>query len=209
MSYAITVTGMLNGMVRDAFLLRRQAADRRAGALVHRVRGSDERRRAHSSLHRNREGSSFSRVTLAINSQRLCRISLRFILAQEAPLAVEGQEPPVDWPRGRIEVRNLVLRYRADQPPVLDGISFLIRVPFFIPVHLQSSAGLLTVGVGEGEDRRGGAKWRGQVVADPRAVPAAGTRTRDHLHGRHRHPEDRPARPPLPHLHHSTGRVSL
>ncbi|PWN18685.1 hypothetical protein BCV69DRAFT_291227 [Microstroma glucosiphilum] len=47
---------------------------------------------------------------------------------QEPPAIIEGNRPPADWPnKGRVEVKDLVLRYAPDLPPVLHGIDFTIQ----------------------------------------------------------------------------------
>lgn len=48
---------------------------------------------------------------------------------QEAPSVVEGKRPPAYWPSssGSLEVRDLVIRYAQDLPPVLNGVSFTVK----------------------------------------------------------------------------------
>ena len=47
----------------------------------------------------------------------------------EPPLeSSEGSKPPSDWPqKGRLEFRNVTLRYFAMEAPALDNLSFTIR----------------------------------------------------------------------------------
>ena len=46
---------------------------------------------------------------------------------QEAPHEVKDVKPPQNWPaEGRVEFRNIVLRYRPELPAVLKGISLSI-----------------------------------------------------------------------------------
>jgi ABC-type multidrug transport system fused ATPase/permease subunit len=47
---------------------------------------------------------------------------------QELVTASAVVDPPPEWPmNGAIAAKNMVLRYRADLPPVLKGVSFDIR----------------------------------------------------------------------------------
>merc|ERR1740121_940911 len=48
-------------------------------------------------------------------------------LPDEAPAIVESNRPGPDWPTaGELEVRDLRLRYGADKPLVLHGLSFTV-----------------------------------------------------------------------------------
>lgn len=45
-------------------------------------------------------------------------------IEQEAPHLLPDRKPPAPWPsRGRVELRNVVLKYRPELPPVLKGSS--------------------------------------------------------------------------------------
>lgn len=47
---------------------------------------------------------------------------------QEPAAVVDSYRPPADWPgKGHVEVKNLVLRYAPELPPVLHGISFSVK----------------------------------------------------------------------------------
>lgn len=46
----------------------------------------------------------------------------------EAPATIEDYRPPAEWPEhGVIDMKQVVMHYRADLPPALDGISCTIR----------------------------------------------------------------------------------
>ena len=46
---------------------------------------------------------------------------------QEAPHEIEDKKPPKEWPsEGRVELKNVVLKYRPELPEVLKGISMSI-----------------------------------------------------------------------------------
>jgi ATP-binding cassette subfamily C (CFTR/MRP) protein 1 len=48
-------------------------------------------------------------------------------IATEAPAVIPGSRPPKAWPSaGEISVEGLVVRYRSDLPPVLQGLSFSV-----------------------------------------------------------------------------------
>lgn len=45
-------------------------------------------------------------------------------IEQEAPHELPDRKPPAPWPsRGRVELRNVVLKYRPELPPVLKSWS--------------------------------------------------------------------------------------
>lgn len=57
-----------------------------------------------------------------------------------------GADVPAAWPTdGRIEVRDLVVRYAADMPPILKGISFNINSNQRIGVVGRTGAGKSTL----------------------------------------------------------------
>lgn len=46
----------------------------------------------------------------------------------EAPAVIEGHRPPPGWPSlGAIGVEGLVVRYRPELPPVIDGLTFATK----------------------------------------------------------------------------------
>lgn len=48
-------------------------------------------------------------------------------LEQEAPAVVEDSRPPQNWPaQGAIEIKKVVMSYRAGLPPVLKGLSLSV-----------------------------------------------------------------------------------
>ena len=49
-------------------------------------------------------------------------------LEQEAPHDVPEQKPPAQWPaEGAIELKDVVLKYRPELPPVLKGLSMSVK----------------------------------------------------------------------------------
>lgn len=49
-------------------------------------------------------------------------------IEQEAPHTLPNQRPVTPWPaHGRIEIKNLVMRYRPELPTVLKDISFSVQ----------------------------------------------------------------------------------
>jgi hypothetical protein len=54
------------------------------------------------------------------------------LLPLEPPSIIEGHRPPAYWPSnsGGISVENLVLKYSPELEPVLQGVSFHIKVRF-------------------------------------------------------------------------------
>ena len=59
----------------------------------------------------------------------------------EPPPIIEGNRPPAYWPSntGGISVENLVLKYSPELEPVLQGISFNIKVGLVIPAKELSN----------------------------------------------------------------------
>ncbi|KAL4375617.1 hypothetical protein HN51_009570 [Arachis hypogaea] len=52
------------------------------------------------------------------------RINQYMYIPSEAPEVIEGNRPPVNWPdAGKVEISNLQIRYRANGPLVLHGIT--------------------------------------------------------------------------------------
>ncbi|KAJ7561975.1 hypothetical protein O6H91_03G050700 [Diphasiastrum complanatum] len=56
------------------------------------------------------------------------RISQYTNIPSEAPVIIPDRRPPAEWPQeGKIEAKNLKVRYRPDTPLVLKGVSFVIH----------------------------------------------------------------------------------
>ncbi|CAG8612654.1 13568_t:CDS:10, partial [Racocetra persica] len=63
-----------------------------------------------------------------MNMNSIERIQDYLELEEEPPRIIEGHRPPSEWPsRGDIQVKNLVMQYAPDNPPVLKDISFHIK----------------------------------------------------------------------------------
>jgi ABC-type multidrug transport system fused ATPase/permease subunit len=49
-------------------------------------------------------------------------------IEQEAAYEIPETKPPASWPsQGAIEIKDMVMRYRPELPPVIKGISMSIR----------------------------------------------------------------------------------
>jgi len=49
-------------------------------------------------------------------------------IEQEAPHNLSEKKPPTSWPaEGQLELKNVVLSYRPELPPVLKGISMSVK----------------------------------------------------------------------------------
>lgn len=47
---------------------------------------------------------------------------------QEAPHFIEGTTPPAPWPSvGKLEIKDMQLKYRPELPPVLDGLTMTVK----------------------------------------------------------------------------------
>ena len=47
---------------------------------------------------------------------------------QEAPHELPDKKPPASWPAdGRVELRNVVFKYRPELPSVLKGVSMMVN----------------------------------------------------------------------------------
>ncbi|CAG8509015.1 21771_t:CDS:10 [Cetraspora pellucida] len=63
-----------------------------------------------------------------MNMNSIERIQDYLILEEEPPRIIEGHRPSPEWPsRGDIQVKNLIMQYAPDNPPVLKDISFHIQ----------------------------------------------------------------------------------
>ncbi|KAF5382133.1 hypothetical protein D9615_004305 [Tricholomella constricta] len=61
---------------------------------------------------------------------------------QEAPHEIPDMKPPSQWPaHGRVELRDVVLNYRPDLPPVLKGISMTVTAGEKIGIVGRTGAG--------------------------------------------------------------------
>ncbi|KIJ51976.1 hypothetical protein M422DRAFT_202944 [Sphaerobolus stellatus SS14] len=74
--------------------------------------------------------SSWTSLELDLNAME--RVVEYLELPQEPPLVVESNRPPAYWPSNTtqsslINVKDLVIRYAPELPPVLHGISFSLR----------------------------------------------------------------------------------
>lgn len=48
-------------------------------------------------------------------------------IEQEADYEIPSTKPQIEWPaQGQIEIKNMVMRYRPELPPVIKGISMSI-----------------------------------------------------------------------------------
>ena len=60
----------------------------------------------------------------------------------EAPPVIEGSRPDDSWPdRGEITISDLVMRYRPDLPPVIDGLSVTLAPGEKVGVVGRTGAG--------------------------------------------------------------------
>ncbi|KAF5366995.1 hypothetical protein D9758_003982 [Tetrapyrgos nigripes] len=63
-------------------------------------------------------------------------------IEQEAPHELPDSKPPAPWPsQGRIEFKDVVLRYRPELPPVLKGISLNVKAGEKIGIVGRTGAG--------------------------------------------------------------------
>lgn len=69
-------------------------------------------------------------------------------LSQEAPARVQARAPPQDWPQeGKLDFRDVQMRYRNDLPLVLDRITFSIRPKEKIGIVGRTGSGKSSLGV--------------------------------------------------------------
>lgn len=70
-------------------------------------------------------------------------------IEQEAPHEIADKKPPPSWPAdGRLELRNVVLSYRPELPPVLKGISMSIQAGEKIGIVGRTGAGKSSIMTG-------------------------------------------------------------
>ncbi|KAH9902793.1 P-loop containing nucleoside triphosphate hydrolase protein [Cubamyces lactineus] len=63
-------------------------------------------------------------------------------LEQEPPHVIADRKPPASWPaEGQIEIKDLVLKYRPELPPVLKGLSMSVRPGEKIGIVGRTGAG--------------------------------------------------------------------
>ncbi|KAI0768063.1 P-loop containing nucleoside triphosphate hydrolase protein [Trametes elegans] len=63
-------------------------------------------------------------------------------LEQEPPHLIANRKPPASWPaEGRIEIKDVVLKYRPELPPVLKGLSMSVRPGEKIGIVGRTGAG--------------------------------------------------------------------
>lgn len=82
-------------------------------------------------------------ASLAENSfNAVERVGNYIDVEQEAPLVIEGHRPPPGWPAaGKVEFKNVVMRYRPNLPPVLHGVSVEIQPMEKVGVVGRTGAG--------------------------------------------------------------------
>ncbi|VFQ97027.1 unnamed protein product [Cuscuta campestris] len=82
-------------------------------------------------------------ASLAENSLNAVeRVGTYIDLPSEGPTVIENNRPPPAWPSaGSVNFESVVLRYRAELPPVLHGISFKIRPSDKVGVVGRTGAG--------------------------------------------------------------------
>ncbi|KAF8502966.1 ABC transporter type 1, transmembrane domain-containing protein [Gautieria morchelliformis] len=73
---------------------------------------------------------NWTQLELDLNSVE--RVVVYLDLPQEPPLLIESSRPPAYWPSSAdndslVVVQDLVIRYAADLPPVLHGVSFTLK----------------------------------------------------------------------------------
>jgi ATP-binding cassette, subfamily C (CFTR/MRP), member 1 len=67
-------------------------------------------------------------------------------ISTEAPAVVPGSRPPKAWPSaGEISVESLVVRYRPDLPPVLQGLSFSVEAGEKVGIAGRTGCGKVRV----------------------------------------------------------------
>jgi len=86
----------------------------------------------------------YSNMEMNMNSVE--RVKEYLEIEQEAPGIVEGKQPPAAWPTsGAIQVRNLVVRYTPNLPPVLNQLTFSVSPGEKVGVVGRTGAGKSTL----------------------------------------------------------------
>lgn len=68
---------------------------------------------------------------------------------QEAPHELPDAKPPTAWPaKGRVELKDIVLNYRPELPPVLKGISMTVAAGEKIGIVGRTGAGKSSIMTG-------------------------------------------------------------
>ncbi|KAJ7593418.1 ABC transporter [Mycena floridula] len=67
-------------------------------------------------------------------------------IEQEAPAEIPDNKPPAPWPsEGRVELKDVVIKYRPELPPVLKGVSMSVKAGEKIGIVGRTGAGKSTV----------------------------------------------------------------
>ena len=70
-------------------------------------------------------------------------------IEQEAPHDIPDKKPPSSWPaEGRLELKDVVLSYRPELPPVLKGLSMSIQAGEKIGIVGRTGAGKSSIMTG-------------------------------------------------------------
>uniref|UniRef100_A0A0D6QX25 ABC transporter C family member 10 n=1 Tax=Araucaria cunninghamii TaxID=56994 RepID=A0A0D6QX25_ARACU len=87
-----------------------------------------------------------NQCTLANYIVSVERIKQYMCIPSEAPVVIESNRPPVDWPaHGRVELQDLKVRYRSDSPLVLRGITCIFEGGQKIGVVGRTGSGKTTL----------------------------------------------------------------
>ncbi|ONK66394.1 uncharacterized protein A4U43_C06F7390 [Asparagus officinalis] len=87
-----------------------------------------------------------NQCTLANNIISVERVNQYMHVPSEAPEVIEGNRPPPSWPSvGRVEFKNLQIRYREDTPLVLKGISCVFEGGHKIGIVGRTGSGKTTL----------------------------------------------------------------
>lgn len=86
-------------------------------------------------------------VEIEVNSNSIERLHhYATSLVQEAAYVIEDKRPPKEWPsEGKIEVRDLVVRYGSESDAVIKGVSFSIKPKEKIGIVGRTGAGKSTI----------------------------------------------------------------
>lgn len=86
----------------------------------------------------------YSESEIAMNSME--RVNEYVELEQEAPAIIESSRPPAGWPdKGKIEFRDLSLRYSPDLPLVIKNVSFTVGSGLKVGIVGRTGAGKSTI----------------------------------------------------------------